>query len=117
MPKTMKVCRVCGKQYEACYTPKVNPNVFRYQDVACSPECGRIYLKRVYDARNGVAGAQTNSASTVTPPVGNNATYSNNNKKNKTKHTNYSTFVEKEKNDDTQNNDSVVSSDDEWSLS
>ena len=46
------VCRVCGKTYKACLTPKANPNEFRWQDVACSPECGKEYLRRVLEARN-----------------------------------------------------------------
>ncbi len=46
-----KVCRVCGKEYEACRSTKVNPNIFRWQDVACSPECGTVYLNRVIESR------------------------------------------------------------------
>lgn len=52
MPKAVKVCRVCGKQYEACRTAKKNIGVFQWQDVACSPECGAEYLRRVNEARN-----------------------------------------------------------------
>lgn len=52
MAKGIKICKVCGKEYEACHTlrPNLN-NEFRYQDVACSPECGAIYLSRVLEAR------------------------------------------------------------------
>lgn len=46
MPKVMKVCRVCGDTYEACRTSKVT-NTFRWQDVACSPECGAEYLRKI----------------------------------------------------------------------
>lgn len=46
MAKVMKECRVCGKKYEACHTPNTS-GVFRWRDVACSIECGRIYLERV----------------------------------------------------------------------
>jgi len=47
----IKKCRVCGKDYEACrsVTPKVG--VFRWQSVACSPECGAEYLRRLRISR------------------------------------------------------------------
>lgn len=52
MPKKMLKCRVCGKEYEACHTLKPNlNNAFRWQEVACSPECGAIYLAEVNKAR------------------------------------------------------------------
>lgn len=48
----MLKCRVCGKEYEACHTLKPNlNNAFRWQEVACSPECGAIYLAEVNKAR------------------------------------------------------------------
>lgn len=56
MAKALLTCRVCGKRYEACRTP--NPrSIFRWQDVACSRECGAEYLaelqglKKESDAR------------------------------------------------------------------
>ena len=33
------------------------PGVFRWQEVACSPECGAIYLQKVNEARTGGADA------------------------------------------------------------
>lgn len=50
MARVMKTCRVCGKQYEACHTPNTS-GVFRWRDVACSRECGSIYLERVMASR------------------------------------------------------------------
>lgn len=50
MPKVKRVCRVCGKEYSACCTP--NWGVFRWQDVACSYECGQAYLIRVTAMRD-----------------------------------------------------------------
>lgn len=45
-----KICKVCGAEYEACRTP--NPQqIFRWRDVACCPEHGAIYLKRVLLSR------------------------------------------------------------------
>lgn len=45
-----KVCRVCGRTYEACHTANT-ANIFRWRDVACSPECGAEYLRRVLLSR------------------------------------------------------------------
>lgn len=53
MAKAMKFCRVCGNKYEACRTTNRNPKIFRWQDVACSPECGEIYLQRIEASRSG----------------------------------------------------------------
>lgn len=52
MPKVMKKCRVCGKSYEACRTLDTRVGVFRWQDVACSPECGSVYLEQILTSRN-----------------------------------------------------------------
>ena len=50
MAKAKKVCRVCGKSYIACCTP--NPTgMFRWHDVACSRECGSIYLEKIMASR------------------------------------------------------------------
>ena len=51
MATAMKRCRVCGKEYKACRTAALSDGVFRWQDVACSPECGSVYLQRVNEAR------------------------------------------------------------------
>lgn len=50
MPRATKVCRVCGKTYEACRTVN-KTGVFRWRDVACSPECGAKYLAQVIASR------------------------------------------------------------------
>ena len=50
-PTATKICRVCGKEYKACHTQKVDPSVFRWQDVACSKECGEEYLRRIRESR------------------------------------------------------------------
>ena len=48
----IKVCKVCGKEYEQCHTlrPNLN-NEFRWQDVACCPEHGAEYLRRIMISR------------------------------------------------------------------
>lgn len=43
------ICKACGKSYVACRTP--NPGVFRWRDIACSPECASEYISRVEAAR------------------------------------------------------------------
>lgn len=53
MATAVKTCRVCGKRYETCRTMMNKAaGVFRWQEVACSPECGAEYLRRVTEARN-----------------------------------------------------------------
>lgn len=50
MPRVTKICRVCGKEYKACSTPNTI-DAFRWQDVACSRECGEAYFRAVMAAR------------------------------------------------------------------
>lgn len=52
MGSTFKKCRVCGKEYEACRSANRGASVFRWQEVACSPACGSVYLKRINESRN-----------------------------------------------------------------
>lgn len=56
-----KTCRVCGKQYEACRSLKRLDGVFRWQDVACSPECGAIYLHEIMVSRGEIKDDATES--------------------------------------------------------
>lgn len=44
-------CRVCGKEYEACRNAKRVDGVFRWQDVACSPDHGATYLSLIRESR------------------------------------------------------------------
>lgn len=48
---SMAECRVCGKAYKPCRTVVQN-GVFRWQAVACSPECGAEYLRRIEESRS-----------------------------------------------------------------
>lgn len=43
-------CRVCGKAYKPCRS-EIQSGVFRWQAVACSPECGAEYLRRIEESR------------------------------------------------------------------
>lgn len=44
-------CRVCGKKYEACHTLRPASDTFRWQAVACSPECGEKFLAAILASR------------------------------------------------------------------
>lgn len=52
MPKVTRICKACGKEYEACRTP--NWGVFRWRDVACSIECAEKYFHDVMVARGEI---------------------------------------------------------------
>ena len=51
MAQVTKICKVCGRPYYGCTNAEKYDGVFRYQTVACSPECGAIYLAEVLKAR------------------------------------------------------------------
>lgn len=42
-------CRVCGKEFKKCRSS--SNGAFNWKEVACSPECGAEYLRRVIEAR------------------------------------------------------------------
>ena len=44
-------CRVCGKMFTPCNKTSGALGAFNYREVACSPECGTEYLRRVQAAR------------------------------------------------------------------
>ncbi len=51
MATAMLKCRVCGKEYKACRNARRVDGVFRWQDVACSPEHGATYLNLIRESR------------------------------------------------------------------
>lgn len=51
MATATKVCKVCNKTYEYCRTLKRIEGVFRWQEVACCPEHGSIYLSKIRASR------------------------------------------------------------------
>ena len=61
MATAIMKCRVCGKAYEACHTLKRIAGVFRWQEVACSPECGSVYLAKI-EASRAVVSAENKEA-------------------------------------------------------
>ena len=52
MATATRICKVCGTEYEYCHTARRSAGVFRWQDVACSPEHGKIYLARIIKSRS-----------------------------------------------------------------
>lgn len=59
MASVKKICRVCGREYEACRSANRTAGVFRWQEVACSPECGMVYLEQIKESRNHTAQKHT----------------------------------------------------------
>lgn len=47
----MDKCRTCGKEYTPCCNTNSKPGVYRWREVACSPECGEIYLQKILESR------------------------------------------------------------------
>ncbi len=56
-----KRCKVCGREYEYCRTNRPT-DIFRWQDVACSPEHGAVYFQQVAEARGETTVASMDSA-------------------------------------------------------
>ena len=67
MPKVMKICKACGKEYEACHTP--NPGIFRWRDVACCIECAEKYIHDVEVARGNIVEEKPKEVEVETDPV------------------------------------------------
>lgn len=44
-------CRVCGKKYEACESFGERRGVMDWHAVACSPECGEEYFRKIAESR------------------------------------------------------------------
>jgi hypothetical protein len=66
MASAMKKCRICGKAYEACRSANRTAVVFRWQEVACSPECGAMYLQKINESRNLVEAQKKSKHKKVT---------------------------------------------------
>ena len=60
-----KTCRVCGKEYKACVSPKRKEYTFRWQAVSCSPECGSIYLEELIKSRSTIEESRTLGHETI----------------------------------------------------
>lgn len=55
-------CRVCGKMFVPCNKPSAVIGAFNYHSLACSPECGAEYLRRVQAARQESVAKKTPDA-------------------------------------------------------
>lgn len=53
-----KICKVCGEVYECCLTNRPG-TIFRWQDVACSPEHGAIYFRAIAESRGEIVSEDT----------------------------------------------------------
>lgn len=51
MANNTAACRVCGKEFVPCGKSAAEIGAFNYREVACSPECGQEYLRRVLEGR------------------------------------------------------------------
>lgn len=52
MAKGIKICKVCGAEYEYCRTKYRDTNMFRWQDVACCAEHGSEYFAAILTSRS-----------------------------------------------------------------
>lgn len=72
MAKT-KICKTCGKEYSPCKTRVEGEGIFRWQDVACCPACGKEYFRKVIAARGMnmalLDGEEPESTPKLTPTV------------------------------------------------
>lgn len=61
------ICRVCGKEYDACHSKKTDHSTYRWFDVACCPEHGQEYLRQILESRGELKTTEKASATTATP--------------------------------------------------
>lgn len=57
-------CRVCGKMFTPCNKTSGALGAFNYREIACGPECGAEYLRRVQAARQKLSDAPDATVST-----------------------------------------------------
>ena len=69
MKNMTKICRICGKEYKACKTQLSNRDKFNWRAVACSPECGREYFRRVLEERAKTARAAADENAVAATPA------------------------------------------------
>lgn len=51
MATAKRICKVCGNEYDYCRSFNPSADIFRWNDVACSPEHAAIYFARVEASR------------------------------------------------------------------
>ena len=68
MPKKAE-CRVCGKSFIPCGKGADQIGAFNWMEVACSPECGQIYLERVIESRKPKQEKRNRKSRIVLDPI------------------------------------------------
>ena len=68
MATVIKTCKVCGKEYEYCYTNRPS-GLYRWQDVACSPECGTEYFRQIAISRGELVEEPSKAESVEVQPA------------------------------------------------
>lgn len=63
-------CRICGKSFIPCSKSSGSLGAFNYREIACSPECGKVYFQRVQENRN-IPAVSEEDTPTYTEPVEN----------------------------------------------
>lgn len=48
MERNTRMCKICGKEYVYCMSLKYPDGVYHWQEVACGPEHGGVYLERLF---------------------------------------------------------------------
>ena len=51
-------CKICGKEYEGCKSARIPHSGYRWQDVACCPEHGAMYLEAILKSRGELKEAE-----------------------------------------------------------
>ena len=51
MATAKRICKVCGNEYDYCRSFSPSADIFRWNDVACSPEHAAIYFAQIEASR------------------------------------------------------------------
>ena len=51
MATAKRICKVCGNEYDYCRSLSPSADIFRWNDVACSPEHAAIYFAQIEASR------------------------------------------------------------------
>lgn len=65
MDRSLKTCRVCGKQYKPCRPRYAGDSIYRWQDVACCAEHGAQYFEMALSAESAAKAAEDNTPQDV----------------------------------------------------
>lgn len=51
MATAKRICKVCGNEYDYCRSFNPSADIFRWNDVACSPEHAAVYFAQIEASR------------------------------------------------------------------